>query len=77
MALKEYEWRGSTWRFEESDAPEGAKPVSKRKSGRPSKAELASQLTNPELAAAIEAKKAAAPADKSAKRPATKSRKGR
>lgn len=25
--LREYEWRGSTWQFEESKAPEGAVPV--------------------------------------------------
>ena len=27
MALKEYEWNGRTYRFEESEAPAGAKPV--------------------------------------------------
>lgn len=25
--LKEYEWRGSTWQFEESQAPKDAVPV--------------------------------------------------
>jgi hypothetical protein len=27
MALKEYEWHGSTWLFDESDAPDGAVEV--------------------------------------------------
>ena len=27
MALKEYEWNGRTYRFEESEAPADAKPV--------------------------------------------------
>lgn len=37
MALKEYIWRGHTWRFEESEAPEGAVPVTRpaAKSRRP------------------------------------------
>ncbi len=25
--LREYEWNGSTWQFEESQAPQGARPV--------------------------------------------------
>lgn len=27
MALREYEWNGSTWQFEEGAEPEGARPV--------------------------------------------------
>ena len=29
MALKNYSWRGYTWRFEEKDAPADAVPVEK------------------------------------------------
>ncbi len=29
MALKNYEWRGYTWQFEESEAPPDAVPVEK------------------------------------------------
>lgn len=29
MALKDYSWRGYTWRFEEKDAPADAVPVEK------------------------------------------------
>lgn len=32
--LREYEWNGSTWQFDEKDAPEGARPV-ERKAAKP------------------------------------------
>lgn len=35
MALKEYEWNGRTYRFEESEAPEGAKPVQAKQAKAP------------------------------------------
>lgn len=31
MALKQYEWNGGTWQFEESEAPEGAVEVKAKK----------------------------------------------
>ena len=52
MALKEYKWRGSTWQFEEDDAPSDAVPVTAAKRRKaPNKA-------------AKPADKAAKPADK-------------
>ena len=35
MALKEYEWNGRTYRFEESEAPAGAKPVQAKQAKTP------------------------------------------
>lgn len=36
--LREYVWRGTTWQFDDRDAPEGAVPVDGRKpKGRPAK----------------------------------------
>ena len=34
MALKEYNWNGRTWQFEEADAPADAVPV-EQKAGKP------------------------------------------
>ncbi|MDY5662760.1 MAG: hypothetical protein SPG07_09165 [Coriobacteriales bacterium] len=31
MALREYKWRGSTWQFEDGDAPGDATPVTEAK----------------------------------------------
>lgn len=31
MALKEYKWRGSTWQFDDADAPGDAVPVTAAK----------------------------------------------
>lgn len=35
MALKEYEWNGRTYRFEESEAPADAKPVKAKQAKAP------------------------------------------
>lgn len=35
MALKEYEWRGHTYRFEETEAPADAKPVQAKQAKAP------------------------------------------
>lgn len=68
MALKKYRWNGYTYKIADEDLNmyPGAVPVEdakkaepKKKSGRPTKAELAAQLTNPELYEAVEAKKKA------------------
>ena len=34
MALREYAWKGHTYRFEESEAPEGAIPLTARKAAK-------------------------------------------
>ena len=41
--LKEYEWQGRTWQFDESDAPEGAVPV---KPAQPKPAQKARATAN-------------------------------
>ena len=35
MALKEYEWRGRTYRWEEGEQPEDAKPVQAKQAKAP------------------------------------------
>lgn len=60
MALKIYRAPdGGTWRYEEGEQPQGyVEEGRKARTSRPTKAELARELTNPELAEAVEAKRA-------------------
>ena len=44
MALKNYNWRGFTWQFEESEAPADAVPV--EKSARPAADKAAKRPAN-------------------------------
>lgn len=87
MARKKYIWRGHTYLIADEDLNlyPGAVPAEgerkAKKSSRPTKAELAAELTNPELYEAVQEKKAreAAEADanaeeKAAKEPKNKAR---
>lgn len=58
MALKEYEWRGGTWQFEEREAPADAKPVERTPAPKPARAKAAARPAN---------KAAPAPATKGAR----------
>mgnify|MGYP006872989336 CR=1 FL=1 len=41
MALRNYSWRGNTWQFEESEAPDGAVPVEAERRERPAESKKA------------------------------------
>lgn len=84
MARKEYVWGGHTYLIDDEDLKlypgavlaEGEKKT--KKSSRPTKAELAAELTNPELYEAVQEKKAREAAkakEKAAEAPKNKARK--
>ncbi len=84
MARKKYIWGGHTYLIADEDLKlypgavlaEGEKKA--KKSSRPNKAELAAELTNPELYEAVQEKKAREAAEaekKAAKEPKNKARK--
>lgn len=41
--LKEYEWRGSTWQFEETQAPKDAEPIVPVKAVKPARNKAAAK----------------------------------
>ena len=46
MALKEYEWRGHTWQFEEGEQPRDARPVEPKAAPSPDEGAKAHEPAN-------------------------------